>query len=40
MEKTMRWQWGPFVSLLKIKIKEGKKIYGMTQAKIFIHKPK
>jgi hypothetical protein len=22
MEKTMRWQWGPPVSLLKIKIKK------------------
>jgi hypothetical protein len=37
----MRWQWGPSVSPLKINIKEEKKyFYGMTRAKIFIHKPK
>jgi hypothetical protein len=27
VEKTMKWQWGPSVSLLKIKIKEEKNIF-------------
>jgi hypothetical protein len=30
----MRWQWGPPVSPLKIKIKKKNYFYGMTRAKI------
>jgi hypothetical protein len=40
MEKTMRWQWGPPLSPLKIKNKEEKiYFYGMTRATFYFHKP-